>query len=84
MPDSPKPLADLLTGGEFIARHIGVDAAHEARMLDAIGAKSRRALVEQLVPDSIARRTPMRLPPPLGEVDALAELRAIAKQNRVL
>jgi len=26
----------------------------------------------------------MRLPPPVGEVDALAELRAIAKQNRVL
>jgi len=85
MPDaSPKPLTELLTGGEFISRHIGIDADDEPRMLDAIGAASRRALVEQLVPTSIARRSPMRLPPPVGEVDALAELRAIAKQNRVL
>jgi glycine dehydrogenase len=85
MPDaSPKPLADLLTGGEFISRHIGIDADDEPRLLAAIGAKSRRALVEQLVPAAIARRSPMRLPAPLGEVEALAELRAIAEQNRVL
>jgi len=85
MPDaSPTSLADLLTGGEFIPRHIGVDADDEPRMLAAIGAKSRRALVAQLVPETIARRSPMRLPAPLGEVEALAELRTIAQQNRVL
>ena len=85
MPDaSSKPLADLLTDGEFISRHIGIDADDEPRMLAAIGAKSRRALVEQLVPAAIARRSPMRLPAPPGEVEALAELRAIAQQNRVL
>jgi glycine dehydrogenase len=81
---APKPLADLEPGGEFIPRHIGIDGADEARMLSVIGAASRRALIEQLVPAAIARPAPMRLPAPLGEADAIAELRTIAAQNRVL
>jgi glycine dehydrogenase len=79
-----KPLAELENGGEFIPRHIGIDADAEAHMLSVIGAASRRALIEQVVPASIARAAPMRLPVPLGEAEALAELRAIAAQNRVL
>jgi glycine dehydrogenase len=79
-----KPLAELETGAEFAARHIGIDADDEARMLSVIGAPSRQALVEQLVPASIARAAPMQLPAPLGEAEALAELKAIAAQNRVL
>ncbi len=45
---------------------------------------SRGALIERIVPRSIARQEPMHLPPPLGEVEALAELRSIAAANRVL
>jgi hypothetical protein len=79
-----KPLAELETGAEFVARHIGIDADAEAQMLAAIGAPSRRSLIEQVVPESIARATPMRLPAPLGEAEALAELKAIAAKNRVV
>ena len=79
-----KPLAELETHSEFVARHIGIDAADEAHMLSVIGAASRRALIEQVVPASIARPAPMRLPAPLGEAEALAELRTIAAKNRVL
>ena len=79
-----KPLAELESAGEFIPRHIGIDDGDEAHMLSVIGAASRRALIEQLVPASIARPAPMRLPAPLGEAEALAELRGIAAQNRVL
>src|SRR6187399_375946 len=79
-----KPLAELESAGEFVPRHVGIDADEEARMLSVIGAASRRELIDQLVPRSIARPTPMRLPPPLGEAEALAELRGIAAQNRVL
>ena len=79
-----KPLAELETAGEFAARHIGIDRAAEAHMLSVIGAASRRALIEQIVPASIARRAPMRLPAPLGEAAALAELKGIADKNRVL
>jgi glycine dehydrogenase len=79
-----KPLAELETAGEFAARHIGIDAAAEAHMLSVIGAASRRALIEQIVPASIARPAPMRLPAPLGEAEALVELKGIAGKNRVL
>ena len=79
-----KPLAELESAGEFVPRHVGIDADEEAHMLSVIGAASRRALIDQLVPASIARPAPMRLPAPLGEAEALAELRGIAAQNRVL
>ncbi|MGZ8261300.1 MAG: aminomethyl-transferring glycine dehydrogenase, partial [Caldimonas sp.] len=65
-------------------RHVGIAGADEAHMLSVIGAASLRALIEQVVPASIARPAPMRLPLPLGEADALAELRAIAAENKVL
>jgi glycine dehydrogenase len=79
-----KPLAELETAGEFIARHIGPDASDEAAMLAAIGAPSRRALIDAVVPRAIARGTPMALPPALSEAQALAELKAIAAKNRVV
>ncbi|MEP7302491.1 MAG: aminomethyl-transferring glycine dehydrogenase [Caldimonas sp.] len=79
-----KPLAELESATEFVARHVGIDAAAEATMLATIGAASRRALIEAIVPASIARASAMRLPAPLGEEEALAELRGIAAQNRIL
>jgi glycine dehydrogenase len=79
-----KPLAELENPSEFVARHVGIDTEAEATMLKAIGAGSRRALVEAIVPASIARAAAMRLPAVLGEAQALAELRGIAAQNRVL
>jgi glycine cleavage system H protein len=58
--------------------------ADEAHMLSVIGAASRRALIDAIVPRSIARSQPMDLPPPATEAQALAELKAIAAKNRVL
>ncbi len=69
---------------EFQARHIGISAADERRMLSAIGAASRQALIDAVIPKGIARRTAMNLPPPAGEAQALAELRELAARNRVL
>jgi glycine dehydrogenase len=79
-----KPLRELENPAEFVARHIGVDATAERHMLSVIGAASRRALIEAIVPASIHRGAPMTLPAPLGEAAALAELRAIAAQNQIL
>jgi glycine dehydrogenase len=79
-----KPLAELENATEFAARHIGIGADDEQHMLSVIGAASRRALIEAVVPRSIARATPMDLPPAIGEAAALAELRQIAAGNRVL
>ena len=78
-----KPLSELENAAEFISRHIGVRADAERHMLSVIGAASRRALIEAIVPRSIARSRPMALPAALSEAQALAELKRIAAQNRV-
>jgi len=62
---SAKPLGDLENPAEFIARHIGIDDADEAHMLSVVGAASRRALIEGIVPRSIARSTAMAIPMPV-------------------
>lgn len=79
-----KTLAELENPGEFTARHIGISEQDEPRMLSAIGAASRQALIEAVVPRSIARKSPMQLPPALTEAQALAELKAVASKNKVL
>ena len=81
---SAKPLGELENPSEFVARHLGLSPADEQHMLQAIGVASRRALIEAVVPRSIARSTAMRLPVPVTEAQALAEMRAIAHKNRVL
>ena len=81
---SAPPLGELENHAEFIPRHIGIGEDDEKRMLSAIGEASRRALVEGIVPRSIARAQPMQLPPPVTEAEALAELRALASRNQVV
>ncbi|HJS04557.1 MAG TPA: aminomethyl-transferring glycine dehydrogenase [Variovorax sp.] len=87
MPKSSLPslptLADLENAGEFIARHIGIEAEDEARMLAAVGSKTRAELIDGIVPPAIRRSHPMQLPAPVTEAGALAELRAIAAKNKV-
>jgi glycine dehydrogenase len=81
---SAKPLAELENTSEFIARHIGIDDAAEAHMLSVLGAASRRALMEAIIPPSIARSSVMAIPAPVTEAEALKQLKAIASKNKVL
>ncbi|WP_300715584.1 aminomethyl-transferring glycine dehydrogenase [Hydrogenophaga sp.] len=81
---SVKPLDELENPSEFVARHIGIGEADEALMLSVIGEASRRALIDGIVPRSIARSQGMQLPPAITEAAALAELKAIAEQNQLL
>ncbi|MCU1410020.1 MAG: gcvP, partial [Rhodoglobus sp.] len=72
----------------FAVRHIGTDAAAQARMLAAVGYDSVDALVVAAVPSSIhvdAFRSAAEsvLPPAATEREALAELRSIADRNTV-
>jgi glycine dehydrogenase len=84
MPISAFPsLQQLENAEEFLARHIGIDAADEARMLPVIGSETRAELIDGIVPAAIRRAKPMRLPAPITEADALAELKAIAAKNKV-
>ena len=79
-----KPLGDLENPTEFIARHIGISDADEQHMLSVIGEASRRALIDSIVPRSIARAQAMDLPAPVTEAAALAELKAMAQKNQLL
>ncbi|WP_288896954.1 aminomethyl-transferring glycine dehydrogenase [uncultured Delftia sp.] len=81
---STQPLAALENATEFVARHIGIAPEDEAHMLSAIGAASRDALIDAIVPPSIRRHQPMALPPAATEAQALAELKALAGRNQLL
>src|SRR5438270_12027199 len=80
---SARPLGELENPAEFIPRHIGIHEEDEQHMLSVIGEASRRALVDSIVPRSIARTQAMKLPPAVSEAGALAELKAIASRNQV-
>ena len=80
---SAPPLGDLENPREFIPRHIGIGPQDERHMLSVVGEASRRALAEGIVPRAIARAKPMQLPDAVGEAQALAELRGIARRNKV-
>jgi glycine dehydrogenase len=81
---SVKPLGELENPSEFIARHIGISESDETHMLSVIGEASRRALIDGIVPRSIARAKGMDLPPVVTEAAALAELKELAQKNQLL
>ena len=85
MPNTALPtLAELENANEFQARHLGPWDEEQAQMLNVIGVASREALMEGIVPASIRRTAPMDLPAPVTEAQALAELKTIAQQNKVM
>jgi glycine dehydrogenase len=66
----------------FARRHLGDNSADTAAMLAELGFPSLDALVDAAIPADI-RTEALRLPEAAGEAAALAELRAIAADNRV-
>ncbi len=68
---------------DFLPRHIGPNREEQMDMLAQVGAHSLEDLLAKVVPSNIVGSTPLALPPAQSEVDALAELRAIAKKNQV-
>ncbi|MFT8790792.1 aminomethyl-transferring glycine dehydrogenase [Komagataeibacter saccharivorans] len=70
--------------GAFCARHVGPDAHDVAGMLRVVGADTLDALMAQTVPGSIRLDGAMGLGAGVPEHVALARLRAIAGENRVL
>jgi glycine dehydrogenase len=83
--DSPTPSLDELEHADrFAARHIGLSAADEARMLAAVGYASMDDLLADAVPAAIREKLSLALPPAATEAQAGAELRALAAENRVL
>jgi glycine dehydrogenase len=79
-----RPLAELEQHRGFVDRHIGTTDAEQAQMLKVLGYASRSALIDAVVPSAIRLREPLALPFAKSEEEALDELKAIARKNRVL
>jgi glycine dehydrogenase len=76
-------LEQLSAKDAFVGRHIGPSAEEERAMLDALGQESLDTLTDQAVPEDIHLGGPLELDPPVDEAHLLAELRAIASENKV-
>ncbi|MGB5996636.1 aminomethyl-transferring glycine dehydrogenase [Marinomonas sp.] len=76
-------IRDLLSNDEFIARHIGPDDSERTTMLKTIGIDSLNALIEKTIPEAIRQANLDLSAQPSSESDALRQLKAIAKQNKV-
>jgi glycine dehydrogenase len=72
------------TDASFQRRHIGPGPEEIQQMLDRIGYESVDALISATIPENIRMRGALNITGPAGEHEALAELRAIASQNRVM
>ncbi|WP_461517102.1 aminomethyl-transferring glycine dehydrogenase [Porticoccus sp.] len=79
-----KSLAELTHSNEFIHRHIGPSAEDQQAMLSALGYHSMGAFIDAAVPGTIRSGQPLALAEPCTEQQALAELKAIAAENRVM
>ncbi|AGH26266.1 glycine dehydrogenase [Prochlorococcus phage MED4-213] len=68
---------------DFLRRHIGPSKDQQTQMLQDLGLSNLDELVRQVVPDSILLRGENNLPKGCHEHQALAELKNIAKANKV-
>lgn len=68
---------------QFKHRHLGVGERETAEILELLGFKDLEELTAGIVPGGIRLEKELELPEPLGEREALAELKGILSQNKV-
>ena len=78
------PHAVLPPTDSFVRRHVGPSPADIDTMLAALGQPSLDALVDATIPAAIRTGRPLALAGAKDEAEALATLRGLAAQNRVL
>ena len=78
-----QPLSQLEHHDAFLERHIGPNPEEVASMLTTIGQPSLEAMVRAIVPGNILLDTPLALPAPISETEALAKIREYADNNQV-
>ncbi|MDC0948087.1 aminomethyl-transferring glycine dehydrogenase [Gammaproteobacteria bacterium] len=69
---------------DFVARHVGPNRAEVATMLQAIGADSLTALIDETVPTGIRASAPLTLEAAGSEHEALNMLDAHLEQNQIM
>ncbi|MCJ8299617.1 MAG: aminomethyl-transferring glycine dehydrogenase [Pseudomonadales bacterium] len=83
MTNETSTLNDLENHSEFTRRHVGPSAKEQQNMLAALDLNSLDQLIEKTVPDSIRLDDALNMDKGVSETAALAELRALADQNKV-
>ncbi len=68
----------------FVARHIGPNDDEVGAMLAAVGFENLDTFIDATVPKDIRLTNPLDLPAGKSEQEALAELRKLAEQNKVV
>src|ERR1700719_2660755 len=71
------------SGPDFARRHIGPNEDEAAEMLRSLGFENLDALIAAAVPKNIRLDRELNLPEAKSETEALAELRALSKKNKV-
>ena len=71
------------SGSDFGCRHIGPNDSEVREMLREVGFDSLDALIEAAVPKNIRLDRELNLPEAKSETEALVELRALSKKNKV-
>ncbi|HWY51873.1 MAG TPA: aminomethyl-transferring glycine dehydrogenase [Chthoniobacterales bacterium] len=71
------------SGSDFARRHIGPNQGETAEMLRSIGFENLDELIDATVPKNIRLDRKLSLPEAKSENEALAELRAISRQNKI-
>lgn len=84
MLDTQTTLTGLENAAEFIARHVGPSADDQQKMLEIVGCETLQDLTRQVVPKAIAMTEALDIVDGCSEAQAIAELRVMAKQNKVL
>src|SRR5437667_493337 len=67
----------------FARRHIGPTEEEVRSMLSEVGYEDLDSLIDATVPKNIRLERQLNLPEAKSEIEALAELRAIAKKNKI-
>src|SRR6202045_447173 len=71
------------SGPDFARRHIGPNESETAEMLRAVSFENLDALIDATVPKNIRLDRQLNLSEAKSEAEALAELRAISKKNKI-
>ena len=80
---SHSSLSELENRNEFLGRHLSLNVADINGMLTEVGAESLDDLTAQIVPKSILREPFLQMDDAIPEAEALANLKALADQNKV-
>lgn len=75
-------LETLRNHGEFVSRHLGPDDQQISSMLAELKLDSLDQLINNTVPESIALKQPLQLPPPQTESATLAQLKTMVGQDQ--